>query len=110
MPNTLKNNDLLNAAFNEERVLSADLPELKRYFMACAEMRDADILSPRVREGVPKRAEFIRFLIQSKEREISHAELATRGKWTLWVSLGTLVVVVIRAIYEICTSGGPPAQ
>ena len=60
MSDTVKHNDLLNAAFNDERLLSAELPELKRYLLACTEMRETDILNPRVKEGLPKRTEFIR--------------------------------------------------
>ena len=102
MPNTPKHNDLLNAAFDDERVLRADIPELYRYLLACTEMRDTDILNDRVREGVPKRTEFIKLRIQSLEREISHRELATRGKWTLWVAVGTFIFLALKTLYDIC--------
>ena len=101
MPDTVKHNDLLNAAFDDERVLRADLPELKRYLLACAEMRETDILNPRVKEGLPKRTEFIKQLIQLKQYEVSHRDLVVRGNWTLGVSIGTLVMLVVKTLYDI---------
>ena len=53
---TIRNNDLLNAAFNDETILSADLPQLKRYLLACTETRETDILNPRVKDGLPRRS------------------------------------------------------
>ena len=61
-------NDLLNAAFNDEKVLSADLRTLKRYLLACTELREVDILNPKVIEGIPKRKEFIREMISLELR------------------------------------------
>ena len=103
MPDTVKHNDLLNAAFDDERVLRADLPELKRYRLACAEMRETDILNPRVKEGLPKRTAFIDMLIQMKEREITHSALMRRANWTLGVSIGTLVMLLVKTLYDIYT-------
>ena len=101
MSNTAKHNDLLNAAIDDERVLRAELPELKRYFLACTEMRDADILNARVKEGLPKRTEFIKQLIQLKEREITHQDLVVRGNWTLGVSIGTFIMLAIKTLFDI---------
>jgi hypothetical protein len=77
---TIKNNDLLNAAFNDEAILLADLPQLKRYLLACTEMRETDILNPRVKEGLPKRTEFIKQLIQLKQAEVTRRELNNQNQ------------------------------
>jgi len=64
--------DTLNDAFDDEKVLAADLKTLKRYLLACAELRESETLNPRVKEGIPKRTEFIRELIslEIKAREM----------------------------------------
>jgi len=69
MPDTIKNNDLLNKVFDDHSLLSADISELKRYLLACAEIRETDVLNPRVKEGLPKRKEFIRELITIRLQE-----------------------------------------
>ena len=65
-------NDTLNAAFSDEKVIAADLKTLKRYLLACTEQRETDTLNPRVKEGLPKRTEFIREMIslEIKAREM----------------------------------------
>jgi len=97
----IRNNDLLNAAFNDEKILSADLPQLKRYLLACTEMRESDIVNPRVKEGLPKRAEFIKQLIQLKHAEVTHRELAVKGNWSIGISLGTLALLIIKTLFDI---------
>jgi len=69
---TYVHNDTLNDAFSDEKVIAADLKTLKRYLLACTEMRETDILNPRVKEGLPKRTEFIREMIslEIKAREM----------------------------------------
>jgi hypothetical protein len=101
MPDTVKNNDLLNAVFNDERVLSATLPELNRYLLACTEMREADILNARVKEGLPKRTEFIKHLIQLRQTEASHRDLVIRGNWSIGISLVTLALLAIKTIADL---------
>jgi hypothetical protein len=98
---TIRNNDLLNAAFSDERLLSADLAQLKRYLLACTEMRDTDILNPRVKEGLPKRTEFIKQLIQLKQMEITQRELAVKANWSIGISLGTFLLLVIKTLFDI---------
>jgi len=100
---TIRNNDLLNAAFNDETILSADLLQLKRYLLACAEMRETDILNPRVREGLPKRTEFIKQLIQLKQAEVTQRELNTKTNWSIGISLGTLVLLIVKMLFDIWT-------
>ena len=97
---TIRNNDLLNAAFSDERLLSADLAQLKRYLLACTEMRDTDILNPRVKEGLPKRTEFIKQLIQLKQMEITQRELAVKANWSIGISLGTFLLLVIKTLFD----------
>jgi hypothetical protein len=80
---TIRNNDLLNAAFNDEKILSEDLPQLKRYLLACTEIRETDILNPRVKESLPKRTEFIKQLIQLKQAEVTHCDLAIKSNWSI---------------------------
>ena len=87
---TIRNNDLLNAAFSDEKIIAADLPQLKRYLLACAEMRDVDILNPRVKEGLPKRTEFIKKLIELKQAEIAQHHLAVKANWSIGISAVTL--------------------
>lgn len=72
MKPTYVHNDTLNDAFSDEKVIAADLKTLKRYLLACTEMRETDISNPRVKEGLPKRTEFIRELIslEIKAREM----------------------------------------
>ena len=98
---TIRNNDLLNAAFNDEAILLADLPQLKRYLLACTEMRETDILNPRVKEGLPKRTEFIKQLIQLKQAEVTQRQLNTKTNWSIAISLGTLVLLIVKTIYDI---------
>ena len=100
MSDTVKHNDLLNAAFDDERVLGADIPKLKRYLLACTEMRETDILNPRVKEGLPKRTEFIKQLIQLRQAEVSHRDLVVRGNWSIGISAGTFVVLIIKTIVD----------
>jgi|SRR5882724_9929007 len=100
---TIRNNDLLNAAFNDETILSADLLQLKRYLLACTEMRETDILNPRVREGLPKRTEFIKQLIQLKQAEVTQRELNTKTNWSIGISLGTLVLLIVKMLFDIWT-------
>ncbi len=97
---TIRNNDLLNAAFSDERLLVADLPQLKRYLLACTEMRDTDILNPRVKEGLPKRTEFIKQLIQLKQSEATQRELALKANWSIGISLGTFLLLVIKTLFD----------
>jgi hypothetical protein len=97
----MRNNDLLNAAFSDERLLSADLAQLKRYLLACTEMRDTDILNPRVKEGLPKRTEFIKQLIQLKQMEITQRELAVKANWSIGISLGTFLLLVIKTLFDV---------
>jgi hypothetical protein len=98
---TIRNNDLLNAAFSDERLLSADLAQLKRYSLACTEMRDTDILNPRVKEGLPKRTEFIKQLIQLKQMEITQRELTVKANWSIGISLGTFLLLVIKTLFDV---------
>ncbi len=98
---TIRNSDLLNAAFSDERLLSADLPQLKRYLLACTEMRDTDILNPRVKEGLPKRTEFIKQLIQLKQTEVNQRQLDVKANWSIGISLGTLVLLVLKTVFDI---------
>jgi hypothetical protein len=100
---TIRNNDLLNAAFNDEAILSADLPQLKRYLLACTEMRETDILNPRVKEGLPKRTEFIKQLIQLKQAEVTRRELNTKTNCSICISLGTLVLLIVKTLFDIWT-------
>ena len=100
MPNTVKNNDLLNAVFDDERVLTAKIPDLKRYLLACAEMRETDITNPRVKEGLPKRTELIKLLIQLRQTEASQHDLVVRGNWTIILSGCTFVLLLIKTISE----------
>jgi hypothetical protein len=72
MADTIKEADLLNTAFNEKKLLSANEQELKLYLMACVEMRESDIKNPRVKEGLPKRTEFIRELISIEATRREH--------------------------------------
>src|SRR4051794_34003141 len=97
---TIRNNDLLNAAFNDDKILSADLSQLKRYLLACTEMRETDILNPRVKEGLPKRTEFIKQLIQLKQAEVAQRRLATKTNWSIGISVGTFVLLVIKTLYD----------
>jgi hypothetical protein len=76
--NSIIHGDTLNKAFRDENLISADLPELKRYLLACTEIREVDVLNPRVLEGIPKRKEFIRELISIKIEE-TKAIHATRS-------------------------------
>ncbi len=101
MPNTVKHNDLLNAAFDDERVLRADLTELKRYLLACTEMRETDILNGRVKEGLPKRTEFIKQLIQLKQSEVTHRDLMVRGNWSIGISVGTFILLIIKTVFDM---------
>lgn len=104
MSNNAKNNDTLNKVFDDGIVLHADLPELKRLLLACTEMREADILNTRVKEGLPKRTDFIKLLIQLKEREITHGDLMRRSSWTLVVAIATFIVLAIKTTCEILST------
>ena len=100
---TIKNNDLLNAAFNDETILAAKLPELKRYLLACTEMRETDILNPRVKEGLPKRTEFIKQLIELKQAEITRRDIAVKTNWSLGISVGTFILLLVKTLFDIWT-------
>ena len=100
---TVRNNDLLNAAFSDDKILSADLTQLKRYLLACTESRDTDILNPRVKEGLVKRTEFIKQLIQLKQAEVTHRDLEVKSNWSIGISLGTLVILIIKTLFDIWT-------
>jgi hypothetical protein len=103
MSDTIRNNDLLNAAFRDDTILSADLPQLKRYLLACTEMRDTDILNPRVKEGLPKRTEFIKQLIQLKQAETTQRDLVKKTNWSIGISLVTLVLLIVKTLFDIFT-------
>jgi hypothetical protein len=101
MPDTAKNNDLLNAAFDDGTILSASIHDLKRYLLACAEMREADILNQRVKEGIPKREAFIKQLIAMQQTEVSHRSLEVRGNWTIGISLVTLIALIVKTCFDL---------
>jgi hypothetical protein len=75
--------------------------DLKLYRLACSEMRETDILNPRVKEGLPKRTALLDMLIQMKEREITHGDLMRRASWTLLVSIGTFIFLALKTLYDI---------
>jgi hypothetical protein len=101
MPDTAKNNDLLNAAFDDGTILSASIHDLKRYLLACAEMREADILNQRVKEGIPKREAFIKQLIAMQQTEVSHRSLEVRSNWTIGISLVTLIALIVKTCFDL---------
>ncbi len=101
MPDTIKNNDLLNAAFDDGTILSASPHDLKRYLLACAEMREVDILNPRVKEGLPKREAFIKQLIAMHQTEVSHRSLEIRSNWSIGISLVTLMALIIKTCFDL---------
>jgi hypothetical protein len=101
MPDTARNNDLLNSAFDDETILSASIHDLKRYLLACAEMREVDILNPRVKEGLPKREEFIKRLIAIHQKEMSHVSLEVRSNWSIGISLVTLITLIVKTCFDL---------
>lgn len=101
MPDTPSNNALLNRAFDDETIISSDLDTLKRLLLACTEMREEDITNPRVKEGLPKRTEFIKQLIALKQSEISQSSLVTRSNWTIGISVGTFLILAIKTGFEL---------
>jgi len=94
MRDNAKYNDLLNAAFSDEKVLSADLRTLKKYMLACVEMREVDIPNPRVKEGIPKRMEFIREMIalemRARELRLNTVSVITAALFALGAFLLSL--------------------
>lgn len=101
MPDTAKNNDLLNAAFDDGTILSARIHDLKRYLLACAEMRESDILNPRVKEGIPKREAFIKQLIAMHQTEVSHRSLKVRSNWSIGISFVTLIALIVKTCFDL---------
>mgnify|MGYP003659172242 FL=1 len=101
MPDTAKNNDLLNAAFDDWTILSASIHDLKRYLLACAEMRESDILNQRVKEGLPKREAFIKQLIAMHQTEVSHRSLEVRSNWSIGISLVTLIALIVKTCFDL---------
>ncbi len=108
MPDTRRNNDLLNAAFDDETILSASTHDLKRYLLACTEMREVDILNQRVKEGLPKREAFIRQLISMQQAEISHRSLKNQSNWTIAISVATLLVLIVTTYFDHASSSSGP--
>ena len=91
---TISENDLLKTAFNDEKVLSADLRTLKRYLLSCTEIRECDVINPRVIEGLPKRKEFIREMISLKIKA-SEMRLAYITMFSAAIfSLGALLIAI----------------
>jgi hypothetical protein len=91
----------LNAAFDDGTILSASIHDLKRYLLACAEMREADILNQRVKEGIPKREAFIKQLIAMQQTEVSHRSLEVRSNWTIGISLVTLIALIVKTCFDL---------
>lgn len=96
---TISYSDLLEAAFDDETILSAGLDDLKRYLLACTEMRESDILNPRHKEGLPKRTEFIKQLIALKQSDRSHLHLVRRSNWSFAISLITLILLGVKTFF-----------
>jgi hypothetical protein len=101
MPDTIRNNDLLNTAFDDETILSASIHDLKRHLLACTEMIEVDILNQRVKEGLPKREAFIRQLIAMRQAEDSHRSLEIRSKWSIGISLVTLLALIVKTCFDL---------
>lgn len=101
MPDTIKNNDLLNAVFDDASILNANKEQLRQYLLACTEMRPSDISNPRVLEGLPLRTALIQHLLAAQQHEATHRALLIRQNWTLIIAGMTLMVVVIKAIFSI---------
>ena len=66
-------------------------------------MSETDILNPRVKEGLPKCTEFIKQLIQLKQAEVTRRELNTKTNWSIAISLGTLVLLIVKTLFDIWT-------
>ncbi len=108
MPDTKRNNDLLNAAFDDETILSASIHDLKRYLLACTEMREVDILNERVKEGIPKREALIRHFISMHQAEVSHRSLKIRSTWTIVISFATLLILILTTYFDHAPSSSGP--
>lgn len=90
MPDTIKCNDALNKAFDDGLLLTADIGTLKKYLLYATEMRETDIINPRVKEGLPKRKALIEYLIELKLKE-SQARHSTRQIYFL-MAVGALTL------------------
>ena len=106
MPDSVKNNDLLNAAFDDETILSSNIHDLKKYLLACTEIREADIINKRVKEGLPKREVFIRQLIEMQQAEATHRSSKIRSNWSIGISLVTLLALVIKTCFDLSNPSG----
>ena len=92
-------NDRLQTAFDTNSVLTADIPTLISLLKDESEV--IDVLNPRVKERNPKRAQFIRELIdiRQKERALSHE--GRKSGWTIAISIATLVLLAAKTGYDI---------
>lgn len=92
-------NDRLNAAFDTGDVLKADIPTLVSLLKDESEV--VDILNPKVKERNPKRAQFIRELIDIRQKERNLRHEGRKSTWTISLSALTLILLALKTGYDI---------
>jgi hypothetical protein len=92
-------NDRLQSAIDTNSVLTADIPTLISLLKDESEV--VSVLNPKVKERNPKRAQFIRELIDIRQKERTLKHEGIKSSWTIGISAATFLLLAIKMGYDI---------